>query len=343
MRVARRLELRPGDRARLAQLMGQRIQRGPGRRAAIVLLAADGLPHTEVARRCGISAVTVRQWRFRYEAEGVAGLTDRPRAGRPRTVDETAVVTATLALPPARLRAARWSSRLLASHMLISSASVLATWRKWGLRPWQPAPARFPVRPGLDTALTGLAGLYLSPAIRAIAVGTGAPPPGGVADHEISALTAALDRAALDRAALDHAALDHAALDHAAPDRTADGCAPSHSAPSDRAGPGSSFLDFLRAAASPGTDVHVVCDRRSGADPALAAWLDRHPRVTVHVTPPGLSWPGLAEICCAVIARQAIRRGTYRSVKDLTVRIRTAHIGRASSAGPAFAWIPAAG
>ncbi|HLG92687.1 MAG TPA: helix-turn-helix domain-containing protein [Acidimicrobiales bacterium] len=54
------------------------------RRARIILLAAEGLPNRQVARRVGIKESYVSLWRRRFAAEGLAGLEDRPRPGRPR-------------------------------------------------------------------------------------------------------------------------------------------------------------------------------------------------------------------------------------------------------------------
>ena len=74
MRVAAPLVLRNGDREKLAKMASSRAgEAGLARRARIVLLAADGLPHTEVAERCGTSVPTVRDWRSRYQAGGDQG------------------------------------------------------------------------------------------------------------------------------------------------------------------------------------------------------------------------------------------------------------------------------
>ena len=53
------------------------------RRVQIVLLAQAGYPIFEIARITRQSAWTVRRWLHRFEAEGCAGLTEAPRAGRP--------------------------------------------------------------------------------------------------------------------------------------------------------------------------------------------------------------------------------------------------------------------
>lgn len=55
--------------------------------------------------------------------------------------------------------------------------------------------------------------------------------------------------------------------------------------------------------------------------PAVKAWLATHPRVTLHFTPTGCSWLNMVEIFFGIISRQAIRRGMFRSVKELIAKI----------------------
>jgi transposase len=89
-----------------------------------VLLAADGVSNTEIAARMGVSRPTVIGWRARYEQSGMAGLVDRARSGRPRELDHSEIVAATLAPPPTRLGVTHWSSRLLGKHLGISFSAV---------------------------------------------------------------------------------------------------------------------------------------------------------------------------------------------------------------------------
>src|SRR6266536_1061796 len=171
MRVAAPLVLRSGDREKLAKMASSRAgEAGLARRARIVLLAADGLPHTEIAERCGTSVPTVREWRSRYRAGGIRALEDLPRSGRPRTVDEAAVVVATLAPPPRRLGVSHWSSRLLAGELGISTASIIEVWHKWDLQPWRRESFKFSTDPKLAAKLTDVVGLYLNPPENAVVV-----------------------------------------------------------------------------------------------------------------------------------------------------------------------------
>ena len=59
-------------------------------RAHAVLLAEEGHPVTEVARLLHTGASCVRRWRARFREAGCAGLADRPRQGRPATLDAAA-------------------------------------------------------------------------------------------------------------------------------------------------------------------------------------------------------------------------------------------------------------
>ena len=55
--------------------------------------ALDGLPREEAARLAGMTGQTLGDWVHRYNAEGVEGLRDRPRPGRPCALDEGQLAT----------------------------------------------------------------------------------------------------------------------------------------------------------------------------------------------------------------------------------------------------------
>lgn len=133
------LALREGDRGRLeAMVRSVSARRSLARRARIILMSAEGLTNTEIARRTASTRPTVISWRNRYATGGINALRDLPRSGRPAVVDELKVVATTLAdggRPPAHLGASHWSSRLLAQHLGISFATVARIWRKWGIQP----------------------------------------------------------------------------------------------------------------------------------------------------------------------------------------------------------------
>jgi putative transposase len=55
-------------------------------RSRMVLLCAERVPLREVGRRLVVHRNNVRRWCDRYMKIGLAGLSDRPRSGRPRSL-----------------------------------------------------------------------------------------------------------------------------------------------------------------------------------------------------------------------------------------------------------------
>jgi predicted ArsR family transcriptional regulator len=85
LRSPRVVHLTAEARAALVRLTRRStVAAGLAQRARIVLLAADGLPVRQIAPTVGVDRNVVRTWLDRFRAEGLAGLTDRPRPGRPR-------------------------------------------------------------------------------------------------------------------------------------------------------------------------------------------------------------------------------------------------------------------
>jgi len=318
MTVAAPLVLRVGDDSRLAAMLrSQTVSAAAAQRARIVLLAADGVPNAEIARRVGVSRPTVVGWRQRYAEAGMGGLADLDRPGRPALIDEADVVVATLTEPPASLGVTHWSARLLAGQLGISFASVARIWRKWDLQPWRVETFKFSTDPELDAKVRDVVGLYLAPPDKAVVLSI----------DEKSQLQA-LDRTAPilplrpgipEKQTHDyvrHGTTTLFAALEVATGKVTDACHPRHTH--------AEFLAFLKQVARtyPRVKLHIVCDNYgTHKHPKVAAWLARNPRITMHFTPTSGSWLNMVEIFFGIITRQAIRRGSFTSVKDLICAI----------------------
>jgi len=106
-------------------------------RAQIVLACADGAPVSAVASALGVSRATAAKWRSRFLRGRLAGLSDEPRLGRPRTITDehvANVITATLQHAPP-LGDAHWSTRSMARQSGLSQSAVARIWRAFGLTP----------------------------------------------------------------------------------------------------------------------------------------------------------------------------------------------------------------
>ena len=313
------VDVPPRDRAELERwLRSPSMPAGLVMRARVVLAAADGAGTSEIVDRVGVSKPTVIAWRKRYAAEGIGGLDDRPKSGRPRQIDEMAIVQATLEPPPEHLGVTHWSTRLLATHLGVSSYTIAKTWQRWGLKPWRRETFKFSTDPELEAKIRDVVGLYLDPPAHAV-----------VLSVDEKSQIQALDRTAPilplrpglpEKASHDyvrHGTTTLFAALEVATGRVTDACYPRHRS--------DEFLRFLKLVAKtyPRVTLHVVVDNYAAhKHPRVNAWLARNPRITLHFTPTSGSWLNMVEIFFGIITRQAIRRGTFTSVGDLTAAIR---------------------
>jgi transposase len=287
-------------------------------RAKIVLLSDEGEGTSSIARRLGVSRPTVIGWRERYRTAGLDGLLDAARSGRPKVVDDAKVVAATLEVPPARLGVTHWSSRLLAKELAIGDATVARAWRRYGVQPWRRESFKFSTDPQLEAKVKDVVGLYLDPPEKAVVL---------CVDEKTQ--VQALDRTAPvlplrpglpEKATHDYVRHGPTALFAArevATGKVTEGCYDRHTH--------DEFLHFLKkvARAYPRRQLHVVVDNyATHKHPDVDAWLAKKPRITLHFTPTSGSWLNLVEAFFSIITRQAIRRGTFRSVPELVDAIR---------------------
>ena len=117
-------------------------------RAKIVLLAAHGVPNAVIAERVDVHVDVVSRWRKRFHEDGLAGLVDRKRSGRPRSfrAEVVAEVKAMACQPPSEraVPLSRWSSAELAAQAvtegLVESVAP-STVRRWlaedAIKPWR--------------------------------------------------------------------------------------------------------------------------------------------------------------------------------------------------------------
>jgi transposase len=69
--------------------------------------------------------------------------------------------------------------------------------------------------------------------------------------------------------------------------------------------------------------LHVIMDNLSThSGDEVDTWLASHPNVTLHCTPTGSSWLNMIETWLGIITRQAIRRGTFTSLRHLIFKIK---------------------
>ena len=140
-------------------------------RANIILRCLQGQSVGEVARELKVRPNTVIDWRRRFEREGLKGLEDRPRSGKPRRYNaefrNQVLRTLELAPPPGQ---ACWDGPAVAKHMETSVHAVWRLLRKKGIclsrqRSWCVS-----IDPEFTTKAAEIVGLYLNPPENALVI-----------------------------------------------------------------------------------------------------------------------------------------------------------------------------
>jgi transposase len=319
--VAPAVELTDEERAQLVAWSGRaKSANAVAMRSRIVLAAAEGLGNTAIAARLGIAVSSARKWRSRFVTDGLDGLLDEPRPGRPRTVGDEqveAVITRTLETTPKD--ATHWSTRSLAAELGLSQSAVSRIWRAFGLQPHRQDVWKLSRDPQFIDKVRDVVGLYLDPPEAAV-----------VLCVDEKSQIQALDRTAPifpmmpgtpARASHDYRRAGTSSL-YAALDITSGRVIGSLHA-RHRAIEFKRFLQRIDTEVPAELDVHVVLDNASThKTPAVKRWLAAHPRFVLHFTPTSSSWLNLVERWFGELTTEKLHRGTHRSVRALNTDIR---------------------
>jgi transposase len=303
------------DRAEL-----ERLQRAPStpaglsRRARAVLLMTQGLSGVEIAERIGYTVVQVSRIRRRFAEEGVAGLRERPKSGRPPRISarKRAQIVA-LTLKPPGAGVTHWTTRDLARTTGVSHATVHRIWQAHALRPHRVTTFKFTTDPDAEAKIHDVVGLYLNPPTNAVVLSLDEK-------TQIQALSRTQPLLPLRPGLPARQTHDYrrngltslyAALEVATGKVTGE-CRDRHT--------GADFLAFLKRLARGyrGQDLHVILDNSSThTTPAVQAWLAAHPRVQFHFTPTSASWLNMVEAWFSILTRKSVRRGSFDTVRAL--------------------------
>lgn len=317
MRVAQAIVITDEDRCTL-----QRWKRGrttPARlvlRAKIVLLAAAGKLNIDIAAELGTGMKTVCQWRNRFAKSGLAGIEkDAPRGGRPATaraeVAAEIVRKTTTEKPPA---ATHWSTRTLAADLGTSPAMVQRVWKANGLQPHRVKTFKLSNDPQFAEKLVDVVGLYLNPPEHAIVLCVDEKSQIQALDRTQKGLPIHPGRLGT----MTHDYKRHGTTTLFAALNVAEGIVIESCMSRHRHQEWIKFLKIIDGSTDPDAELHLIVDNyATHKHPKVKRWLARHPRFHMHFTPTSSSWLNLVERWFRELTQKRLRRGTFKSVRDL--------------------------
>ena len=290
-------------------------------RAKIVLLCADGFDNKAVAEEVGTSRQTVGKWRERFRTQGLMGLYDERRPGKPRSIEDDEVMVLlrkTLDTEPAD-GSTHWSCRSMADTTGVSKSTVHRVWKAFNIQPHRQKHFKLSTDPFFVEKVHDIVGLYLNPPDNAMVLCVDEKGQTQALERTQPLLPLGLGYVE----GITHGYIRHgtttlfAALDVATGQILAQ-CKPRH-----RHQEFLSFLKHIDANVPPDLDVHLVVDNYSTHKHVkVKRWLAARPRYHIHFTPTYSSWINQVEIWFNIITQKAIRRGSFSSIRQLVDKIR---------------------
>lgn len=277
---------------------------GHVRRARVILLSADGVSGKEIAARVGLSCEQVSRIRRRFLDERVDGLVERPKTGRtdhavPASTVEKIVQ---LAMSPPPAGRTRWTTRLLAKEVGLTSGCVSDVLRRNELKPHLVRTYKVSRDPAFVAKVNDVVGLYLNPPQNAVVLSMDEKT--SIQALERTQLPLPLRAGRARRHTHDykrHGVVDLYAALEVATGKVTHQLSDTHTAVD--------FLAFMKKVerAYRGRELHVILDNSSThGTPEVSAWLIAHPLVHFHFTPTSASWLNQVEGFFGILAKQAL-------------------------------------
>jgi transposase len=335
-RVAISISCSDKDRQELKRLLTSRTDEiRMIERARIVMGCLEGKRNDEIAVELGIRPGTVAVWRRRFASEGMKGLHDRKRSGKPPQYPAAELRNRVLKQieqpPPAGL--ATWDGKSLAQTLGVSDDAVWRLLRKEGIQLQRHRSWCVSTDPEFAIKSADIIGLYLNPPYNALVISIDEKPsiqaierPSGFVHTSSGKIVRGL-KSTYKR---------HGTLNLFAALNVATGAIQSKTTMTKKRPDFQEFLDEVIAEVSADREVHIILDNYS-THKKNDDWLTAHPNVNFHFTPTSASWLNQVEIWFGIMTRKALRGASFSSTAQLTQAIQDFVTAYNSNANP-FVW-----
>jgi putative transposase len=309
------------------------------KRAQIVVLSDDGLTNQAIAQQLRLSMPTVKKWRDRFIACSIAGLDDEPRPGRPRSISDERIadlLRTVIETKPAT--GTHWSCRALATETGIGKSTVQQVCHLFGLKPHRQREFKLSTDPSFTDKVRDIVGLYLNPPDKALVLCVDEKSQCQALERTQPSLPLGLGYVE----GFTHDYVRHGTTTLFAALDIANGTVLTECKARHRHQEFLQFLRYIEANVPTDLDIHLVIDNyATHKHDKVRLWLAQRPRFHVHYTPTYSSWLNQVEIWFNLITQQAIRRGSFKSTKQLIAQIEQFVANYNPKAKP-FAWVATA-
>ena len=304
-------------------------------RAKIILACLAGKKNEEIAKEFNFRPGTVALWRKRFANEGLKGLRDRKRSGKPPKYPPLELRNRVLALieqpPPAGQ--ATWDGGSLADSLHVSDDAVWRILRKEGIQLQRHRSWCVSTDPQFATKSADIIGLYLNPPVNALVISIDEKPsiqaierPTGFVHTSSGKIVRGL-KSTYKR---------HGTLNLFAALNVATGAVQSKITTTKKRPDFQAFLDEVVADVPDHHEVHLILDNYC-THKKNDAWLAAHPNIYFHFTPTSASWLNQVEIWFGILTRKALRGASFTSPEQLSQAI-TDFVSTYNEKSEPFVW-----
>ena len=289
-------------------------------RASIILQCSEGKRISDIAADLKTRPNTVIKWRDRYVNNGISGLHDSPRKGKPEKYPKDlrkAILELTSGKPPEGY--AVWNGRLIAENLNVSEDKVWRILRGEGIQLQRHRSWCVSTDPEFTSKAADIVGLYLDPPDKAIILSVDEKP-------GIQALSRTTGYVETDSGKIVRAYKStyrrNGTLNLFAALTVLTGSVKAETTKRKTRVDFLAFMDrLIDGLPKDHGEIHVILDNyrtHKGCDD----WLSRHQDVTFHYTPTSASWLNEVEIWFSIMSRAALKGSSFESTENLSNAIK---------------------
>lgn len=293
---------------------GKKIEKRLCDRAKMILSCLDGKKNQEVACEFGVRPETVSHWRRGFSEQGIKGLYDKSRSGKPKKYNEElrSKLLKILELPPPKGQAS-WDGQTLAKEVGASDDAVWRILRKEGVQLQRSRSWCVSTDKEFSAKAADIIGLYLNPPINALVICVDEKP-------SIQALERARGYVETSSGKIVQGMKStykrHGTLNLFAALNVATGAVSTKTTTQKKRPDFQEFMDSVVKDIAADKEIHVILDNYS-THKKNETWLAAHPNVKFHFTPTSASWLNQVEIWFGIFSRKALKNASFNSTEAL--------------------------
>lgn len=287
-------------------------------RAKAVLGCINCKTIESISMEIGVNRGFVFRWRDRFIEQGMVGLRDKARSGKPRTYDEgfeKAVLQTLEKEPPNGM--SRWDGGAIAKELNASDDAVWRVLRKHGIAPQRQRTWCVSTDPNFAEKAADIVGLYISPPDKAIVISVDEKPTIQAIERKTGYVTTRDKKVVRG---LNSTYKRHGTINLFAALEVASGSVRGITSQSKKRADFIAFLDSVVNDYPKDQELHVIIDNHS-IHKGLNSWLIKNTHVHIHYTPTSASWLNMVEIWFGIFTRKVLKGASFSSLDELVSRI----------------------